>query len=148
MKIKCLAVHQPYASLIAGGDKTIEVRSWITHFRGLVLICATKRPVVMWSETGGPLPTGCTVAVVRLIDCRPMMKQDAKAACVDFIDGAWAWIFDEIFPVEQIPIKGQQGLFNPPKYLSFEMDFPVWAGMCGESYHMPMAGIRLSCLNP
>lgn len=40
-----LSVRQPWASLIAWGDKTIEHRSWETPYRGPLLIHASGRPI-------------------------------------------------------------------------------------------------------
>ena len=36
--MKCLSVSQPFADLIISGEKTIELRSWNTNFRGEFLI--------------------------------------------------------------------------------------------------------------
>ncbi|MEL6614044.1 MAG: hypothetical protein AAFQ53_18260 [Bacteroidota bacterium] len=41
--ILALSLWQPWASLMASGHKSIETRSWYTHHRGLVAICAAKR---------------------------------------------------------------------------------------------------------
>lgn len=45
--MKALSLHQPWASLVALGVKTIETRSWATKYRGPLLIHAAKRrPIV------------------------------------------------------------------------------------------------------
>lgn len=44
--MKALSVKQPWAELIASGVKTIETRTWYTSYRGPLLICSSKRPVV------------------------------------------------------------------------------------------------------
>jgi len=36
--MKALSVKQPWANKIASGEKTIEVRTWYTHYRGPLLI--------------------------------------------------------------------------------------------------------------
>lgn len=41
--MKALTLHQPWASLIALGVKTIETRSWSTRYRGPLAIHASKR---------------------------------------------------------------------------------------------------------
>ncbi len=41
---KALTFHQPWATLIALGVKTIETRSWSTSYRGPLAIHAAKRP--------------------------------------------------------------------------------------------------------
>ncbi|MFN6025464.1 MAG: ASCH domain-containing protein, partial [Planctomyces sp.] len=40
--MKALSIRQPFASLIAAGKKTVELRTWYTHYRGPLLICAAK----------------------------------------------------------------------------------------------------------
>ena len=40
--MKCLSLKQPYADLLAFGEKTIELRKWYTKFRGEFLIHASK----------------------------------------------------------------------------------------------------------
>lgn len=43
--MKALTLHQPWATLVALGVKTIETRSWSTRYRGRLLIhAAAKRP--------------------------------------------------------------------------------------------------------
>ncbi len=41
--MKALTMHQPWATLLALGEKTIETRSWDTKHRGLVAIHAGKK---------------------------------------------------------------------------------------------------------
>ena len=40
--MKCLSLRQPYADLLARGEKAIELRKWNTKFRGEFLIHASK----------------------------------------------------------------------------------------------------------
>lgn len=49
--MKTLSVQQPFATFIAQGWKTIEVRTWRTDHRGPLLIASSK---------GGNLPAGVT----------------------------------------------------------------------------------------
>ncbi len=41
--MKAISLHQPWASLVATGVKTIETRSWSTKYRGPLAIHAAKR---------------------------------------------------------------------------------------------------------
>lgn len=51
--MKALTIHQPWASLIAAGVKTIETRSWSTRHRGPLAIHAGKaRPECTQWEDG------------------------------------------------------------------------------------------------
>lgn len=43
--MKALTLHQPAASLVAVGVKTIETRSWSTRYRGPLAIHAAARPL-------------------------------------------------------------------------------------------------------
>ena len=40
--MKCLSLKQPFADLLALGEKTIELRKWNTKFRGKFLIHVSK----------------------------------------------------------------------------------------------------------
>jgi hypothetical protein len=62
--ITALSVKQPWASMITAGRKTIEVRSWSTHYRGPLLIVASKRPVEFDPVSGRKLPVGVALAIV------------------------------------------------------------------------------------
>lgn len=105
---KALSVKQPWASLIASGEKTIEVRSRRTKFRGRVLICVSKRPVM------DGLPAGVAICTVELVDCRPLEPADERLSGVGHMDDQWAWILRDARPVEHFAVSGQLGLFPCP----------------------------------
>lgn len=50
--MKALSLHQPWASLVALGVKTIETRSWSTSYRGPLAIHAAKRTPEYGLEVG------------------------------------------------------------------------------------------------
>lgn len=105
---KGLSVRQPWASKIANGDKTVEVRPWRTHYRGPLVIVSTKRPRV------AGLPSGMALGMVELIDCRPMRPDDCLAACVEtYSPGAWAWVLARPRALRTpVPMKGYLCLWN------------------------------------
>ena len=74
------------------------------------MICATAKPVFL-DDDGVPLPFGCAVCVVDMVDCRPLAMDDAEAAYMDFeygaCDGRWAWVLANARMVEPVPVKGQ-----------------------------------------
>lgn len=43
-KVYALSIKQPWAALLVTGQKTIEVRSWQTRWRGRILIHAARVP--------------------------------------------------------------------------------------------------------
>lgn len=93
--MKALTLHQPWASLIALGVKTIETRSWSTKYRGPLAIHAGKRCEVgkvghfdveddtpprsakqyLLRGVGWPyrVPLGCVVATCELVDVVPIL---------------------------------------------------------------------------
>ena len=105
--MKALSLRQPWASLIADGRKTIETRTWRTHYRGPLAIHASARPYE-------DLPTGGIVAVAWLYGCRPMEESDEDAACIALYDRANAWLLANVKPVPLILCKGMLGLWTPP----------------------------------
>jgi len=110
--MKALSVKQPWASLIARGHKTIEVRTWSTSYRGPLLICASRRPDI------DGLPTGVAVCTINLVDVRPITPEDATAACVKVTPGQqFAWVLESVSPLDfDLPITGRLGLFALPHH--------------------------------
>jgi hypothetical protein len=49
--VKALTLHEPWASLVSHGFKTIETRSWQTKYRGPLAIHASKKRFGFNSET-------------------------------------------------------------------------------------------------
>ena len=102
--MKALSVKQPWANLIANGKKTIETRTWMTKYRGPLLIISSLKPKIE--------PAGCAVALVNLVDCRPMTRDDVGAACCPLYPKAKAWILEDIRPVRPMHMKGALSIFN------------------------------------
>lgn len=101
--MKALSIKDPYASMIYSGMKTIETRTWRTNFRGKILLCASKKPHINLS--------GNAFAIAKIIDCRPMTKEDEGKACCELYD-AYSWILDDVQKIKLVPVKGQLGLFE------------------------------------
>lgn len=120
--MKALSVKQPWASLIAGGHKTIEWRSWRTNYRGPLLICAGKTPDDIYYEMNEgaekAFPLGVAVATVDLVDVRPFdVEKDVEPAFLDEDDlpsvQGFSWVLKKPVLVLGNPqIRGQQGLFE------------------------------------
>ncbi len=80
--MKAITIHQPWATLIALGEKRFETRSWSTKYRDSIAIHAAKkvdkeicllepfRSVLAKHEyTADNLPTGVVVATAKLEEC-------------------------------------------------------------------------------
>ena len=137
MRIKVLSLWQPWATLMANGDKTIETRHWSTNYRGPLAIHAAKR-IVPVSEgvqayerlavrkiDPASLPRGAVVVIVDLLDVVPVEELSpwqsgglyhvtkAEQALGNYAPGRYAWItrLRAELP-EPIPLRGSQGLFT------------------------------------
>lgn len=111
--MKALSIHPYYATLIALGEKFIELRSWKTDYRGWILICSSRAINKFERQS---LVSGKAIAIAKLGDVRPFVDStDRDPACLfdDETFEGYSWVFDEIFPIEPIPVKGQLRLFNP-----------------------------------
>jgi len=107
MKIKAISLHQPWASMIAQGAKTIETRTWPTDHRGDLLIVSTQSP-----EMPGFL-CGYALCVVNVVDCRRMAVEDENAARVKWRPGLWAWVLRDVRPViEPFRVRGYQRIYE------------------------------------
>ena len=111
--MKALSVKQPYASMIAEGHKTKETRTWSTSYRGPLLIVSSKtRDKSFGKRECQNLPYGKAVAIAILVDCRPSVKADEKAACCEVWDGLYSWVLKDVKPLQPFPVRGQLGLFE------------------------------------
>jgi len=119
--MKIIVIRQPWAWLIVNGFKDIENRKWITHYRGPLLIQASarrptatdidkvrlydrKREIKLPEE----FDLGGIVGIVRLDDC--VTKSRSK-----WFDGPVGWVLSKPKKLPFVPLKGQLGLFNPPR---------------------------------
>lgn len=120
---KALTVKQPYADKLTrvlyrdklGGyhaEKTIEVRTRNTHYRGDLLICSSAKPVFPGRESG------VTCGFVELCDVKPVEEftaADWEATCIPESERprkGFGWIMRNPRRVVEMPIKGQLGVYN------------------------------------
>lgn len=102
--MKALSIKQPWATMIASGDKTIETRRWSTDYRGELLIVSAKTPKIE--------PAGYALAIVTLVDCRRMTERDEPEACCRWQPDTFAWVLDGLRKIEAFRVRGQLGLFD------------------------------------
>lgn len=120
---KALSVKQPYADLLTRvvfldesgeyhAEKTIEVRSRNTNYRGDLLVCASAKP-----ELPGRM-SGVTCGFVELYDVKPIEQftpEDWAATCIPEKDRprkGYGWMMRNPRRVVEMPIKGQLGVYN------------------------------------
>lgn len=118
-----LSVRQPWAYLIMMGQKTIELRNWLTSYRGLLLIHAARQideeAMHYFDLQDSGLDTGCLVGAVKLVDLLEMTQET-------FLERRWehrdfglisrcryGFILEtlQVFS-EPIPMQGDRGIFS------------------------------------
>lgn len=126
--IKALTISQPYASLIARGEKWVENRSWPTDYRGPLAIHAGKGRQYLSPSQLRAYPTGCVIATAELVACVPLEPLrvhrrsnvlDKLGISVDAVlsdehaEGPWCWILRDVRALRVVcPCRGAQGLWD------------------------------------
>jgi hypothetical protein len=120
---KALSVKQPFADLLTivvsrdesgnyMAEKTIEVRTRNTNYRGDILVCSSARPVLPG------LMSGVTCGFVELYDVKPVeefTEQDWRNTCIPPFarpKTGYGWMMRNPRRVVEMPIKGQLGVYN------------------------------------
>ena len=128
--MKALTISQPYASLIADGEKWVENRTWPTPYRGLLAIHAGKATQYLDRKELAAYLNGCVIAVARLVACvhkhavearDPLPCSQLLRAGIDiqaFLDhphteGPWCWVLRDVRKLDEpVPCSGKQGLWD------------------------------------
>jgi len=137
---KVLTLTQPWATLVATGQKLVETRSWQTSYRGPILIHAAKGyppeardfavelqvARVLPTPAGHtpwalhPLPLGKIIARAVLDDVRTtrwsrQFLDPLELSLGDYSDGRFAWWLRDIHPIDPpVPWRGSLGLWTGP----------------------------------
>lgn len=113
--MKALTICQPYAELIARGEKPIENRTWPTTHRGPLAIHAGRSRD--WLDEGDEqrypgMVYGAVVAVAWLGDCVRVEELVPPLADTEHANGPWCWILRDVHRLERpIYVRGAQGLW-------------------------------------
>lgn len=93
--MKALTISQPYANLIASGEKWVENRTWHTDYRGPLAIHAGRGTQYLTHWELGAYPTGVVIAVCRLIACLSVEETKKSLDLASLPDGArrFGWEF-------------------------------------------------------
>lgn len=137
--LRCLTLHEPWATLVANGVKKIETRSWSTSYRGPIGIHAAlhlRDEYRELSRTGpfleelGVAPQfylGCVIAVGYLSACFTLkdtskyLLLSGKEVAIrpreryfgDFTPGRFGWLIENVQRVHPpYPARGYQGLWT------------------------------------
>lgn len=109
--MKALSVKSIHALRIAMGQKTMEIRSKRTHYRGPLLICVSQREV-KGLKVDDKAILGQAICVVDVVGCRAMLPGDEADACHAFIPGHFVWKLANLRSVVPFPVTGQLAMFD------------------------------------
>lgn len=123
--MKALSFRQPWAELILQGRKTIDLRTWPTHYRGRLAIHASKqveRDICdLYGLDPAALVTGALVGTVEVVEMVALdderwdrlREQHLKPG--PFPGDLLGWqLADPRRLAQPIPFEGRLGLFNVP----------------------------------
>lgn len=152
-KFKALTVRQPYADLLTcaafrdddgnyHAEKTIEVRTRNTNYRGDLLICASAKPQLFGRMSG------VTCGFVELYDTKPISEftpEDWAATCIPEKDRpkkGYGWMMRNPRRVVEMPIKGQLGVYNLIVPKGDIMEYPRNVAIDADGWKMIQDRIR------
>ena len=147
-KWRALSVKQPYANLLLTpayeldgtlyAEKSIEVRSKTTHYRGDLMICSTASPYVVG------MVSGATIGLVELYDVKPFAEfteedwrnTHLKPETIRTIrnHAGYGWMMRNPRRVIEFPVSGQLGIFNLVYTKGVITEYPRVMELDKESY--------------
>ena len=126
--MRVLSIREPFASLIASGDKKIETRSFKTNYRGELFIHASGKKIdksivdntfINNMIIDRKMQFGKIICRVKLVDCVYMDQEfinsikDTKEYQLGlYKEGRYAWILDNVELIEPIIAKGRLNIWN------------------------------------
>ncbi|WP_042472845.1 ASCH domain-containing protein [Bacillus ndiopicus] len=138
--MKAITITQPWASLIALGEKQFETRGWSTSYRGKIAIHAGKKVNEEAFEdfkaifkrhgitSAKELLTGAVIATANLVECHKVTNEDHENDIAmtdgpkisgqeyrvgDYSPNRYAWELDSVQHLPKpIPAKGKLSLWE------------------------------------
>lgn len=127
--MKVLSIKEPFATLIANGDKLIETRSWKTNYRGEIFIHASGKKLakeylineyVVSLINNLPMNFGNIICKANLVDCVYIDDEFLKKIKLNIKEynlglyekGRYGWVFEDVEPIYPIPAKGKLNIWN------------------------------------
>ena len=121
--MKALSFRQPWAELVLQGRKTMDLRTYNSHYRGRITAHASKTVErdACWKNDFNPdnLNAGGVVGTVELVDVIPLTEADYEAHRADHLavrryrEGMYGWILARPERLPQfIPARSRTNLFN------------------------------------
>lgn len=152
--MKALTIQQPWASMIASGEKWVENRTWRTNYRGPLAIHAGLGSKYLKKKELAEYETGSVVAIAWLSLC--VSKSEAqyqhKQGSESKIDVSWSeivnhkysegpvcWVLEAVTKLSKpIPCKGAQGLWVLPA----EIETLIWLDLAESALAIKLKGVQ------
>ena len=124
-RIPALSIKQPWAWLVVSGQKTMEIRTWKTDYRGPIWIHAGKGlDDLAQTRLNAPIaPRGGFVGMVTICDILELSREFWSEyrpfhrcwwSYQENAQPVYGWLFHSPIQFEKcIPAKGRLGLFYP-----------------------------------
>lgn len=127
--MKVISIKEPFATLLMKNIKHIETRSWNTNYRGELYIHASGKTLAKEYLTNDvvneliinmKMNYGNIICRGKLVDCiymdekyvNEMKKNKIEYYCGSYEVGRYAWVFEDIEPIEPILAKGHLNIWN------------------------------------
>lgn len=118
--MKIISIKQPWASLIVHKGKDVENRTWLTKYRGPVLVHASQRPDTISAREierrfgfrpPSDMPEGGVIGIVEIVDC----VKDHPSRW--YVPGHWAFVLSNARPLPFVSWKGALSITDAPAAL-------------------------------
>lgn len=127
-RFRALTVKQPYANRIAEGQKTVELRTKNTAYRGDILICSSSLPELEGLESGASI---CLVELYDVKKVKDLTKEEKAKTCLHEKAEYWkhakyGWMLRNPRRVIEYPVKGQLGIWNLVYTEGLIIPYPIY----------------------
>lgn len=120
--MKVITIRQPWATLIAIGEKEFETRSWQTKYRGTIAIHAGKQidkaaldyVTIMTALLRHGIKSHKELPEEKAVTENGLLIDGDEYWCGDYTEGRFAWQLASVKQIEPIPAKGQLSLWEYP----------------------------------
>lgn len=127
--MKVISIKEPFATLIMNKMKLIETRSWKTNYRGELYIHASGKSLakeylnnqyVFELIKDLDMNYGNIICKVNLVNCiymdekflKKIKKNKQEYNLGKYELGRYAWVFEDIVPINPIEAKGKLNIWN------------------------------------
>jgi hypothetical protein len=109
---KALSIRQPHIDRILEGYKTLEIRSWRTHYRGAIILCASQSSEDCKNDDHRNLLRGHALGIAFISDVFEFKLHHSPYAITNWKPNHFCWELSHVTKIKPFPIKGKLGLFN------------------------------------